>query len=413
MELVVATIGLSLGILNQQMFSIIVVVAIATTFLAPLGLRLSMRFVRVTEDEAKRISQRATKGAFDPERVRLLVPTAAGPNAIEAARLALGIAGRSQNVVEVLYVDAASSWPERLGRVLSKVEPGRGLEQHLSALRGLAQGVSEPRIRRVRSESVCGAILDVASQGFSAILMGASHSTALGGRVLEEVVTRTPCHVVIVRAGQPAITTTHYRHVLVPVDGSLISRFAVEFATRYCEATDAALTIVVQVERWRLAESLADDGAEEDETPRPTRPLMPLPTLEVASGDSRARVLEHVLAHSTSSADDADPVEADRLPLPSLIGVPVIEQTPEEELARISPLFRYSPLRPNLLHLDYDPTRSSVLDEVRSGKYDLVVVGAENRAIRHRMFFGYNNERLIRRSAVSVAVVVPKLGRPR
>ena len=43
MELVVATIGLSLGILNEAMFSIIVMVAIVTSFLAPLGLRLTMR----------------------------------------------------------------------------------------------------------------------------------------------------------------------------------------------------------------------------------------------------------------------------------------------------------------------------------------------------------------------------------
>ena len=62
MELVLATIGLSLGILNQQMFSIIVVVAIVTSFMAPLGLRLVMRLVRMTDDEAKRIARRAVQG---------------------------------------------------------------------------------------------------------------------------------------------------------------------------------------------------------------------------------------------------------------------------------------------------------------------------------------------------------------
>jgi len=67
MGLVVAIVGLSLGILNQQMFSIIVVVAIVTSFMAPLGLRLTMRFVRVTEDEVKRIEAREAKVAFDPD----------------------------------------------------------------------------------------------------------------------------------------------------------------------------------------------------------------------------------------------------------------------------------------------------------------------------------------------------------
>lgn len=42
MELVVASIGLSLGILNEQMFSIIVVVAVATSLFAPIGLRFTV-----------------------------------------------------------------------------------------------------------------------------------------------------------------------------------------------------------------------------------------------------------------------------------------------------------------------------------------------------------------------------------
>ena len=62
-----ATIGLSLGILNQQMFSIIVMVAIVTSFMAPLGLRLTMRKVRMTEEEAAAHPGRAArKGVFDP-----------------------------------------------------------------------------------------------------------------------------------------------------------------------------------------------------------------------------------------------------------------------------------------------------------------------------------------------------------
>src|SRR4029453_12449965 len=56
MEIVVANIGLSLGILSPQMFSIIVMVAIVTSFLAPLGLRLTMPRVRVTADEQQRMA---------------------------------------------------------------------------------------------------------------------------------------------------------------------------------------------------------------------------------------------------------------------------------------------------------------------------------------------------------------------
>ena len=46
MELVVATIGLSLGILNPAMYAIVVMMAVATSFMAPLVLRLTMRMVQ-------------------------------------------------------------------------------------------------------------------------------------------------------------------------------------------------------------------------------------------------------------------------------------------------------------------------------------------------------------------------------
>ena len=87
------------------------------------------------------------------------------------------------------------------------------------------------------------------------------------------------------------------------------------------------------------------------------------------------------------------------------------ENTIEPELDRISVVFRASDLRPTVVHLGYDPFSSGVTSEVRSGNYDLVVLGAENRAIQHRLFFGYDTERLIRAARVPIVVVVPHLGR--
>lgn len=38
-----------------------------------------------------------------------------------------------------------------------------------------------------------------------------------------------------------------------------------------------------------------------------------------------------------------------------------------------------------------------------------MVIGAENRAVHNRLFFGHEKERLIRKSPVAVAIVVPNL----
>jgi len=76
----------------------------------------------------------------------------------------------------------------------------------------------------------------------------------------------------------------------VPVDGSLISRVAVEFAMRYCETTDAALTVVVQVERWRFVENLAEegDGARASDALPDPHDISEI-RLHPATGGSRAR----------------------------------------------------------------------------------------------------------------------------
>src|SRR5262249_54022437 len=116
MEIVVAMIGLSLGILTTQMFSIIVMVAVVTSFLAPLGLRLTMPRVRMTEDEARRILASESTGVFDPARVRVLLATGGGPNALAAAPLAYGIASKSNSPVKLVHVQAETVWWRRLLR---------------------------------------------------------------------------------------------------------------------------------------------------------------------------------------------------------------------------------------------------------------------------------------------------------
>ncbi len=346
MELVVATIGLSLGILNQEMFSIIVVIAMVTSFMAPVVLRYTMRLLRMTEEESQRILAEKSKGVFDPSRVAILVPTAGGPNALGAVRLALGVACRSENHPSVLYIDSKTTLWQKLRHPFRKNPAGRGIEEHLAAIRNQATGGRVPEVRTVTSGDVARTICEEAAKGFDVIMMGASqHGTSLGGPVLEDVVADTPCHVVIVK---DVGTHAEFRRLVVRIDGSVVSRVAAEFAVRYAEVSGAELTLAI-VREMQVRPHLDEGG--------------------------------------------------------SLI-VPALPPA-DMELDRISPVFRASAVKPKILHLDYEPTRSPVLSELEKGKYDLVVIGAENRAVQHRLFFGYDNERIIQRSPISIMIVIP------
>jgi Kef-type K+ transport system membrane component KefB/nucleotide-binding universal stress UspA family protein len=344
MELVVATIGLTMGILNQQMFSIIVMVAIVTTFMAPLGLRLTMRKVRMTDDEQKRILAESSLGAFDPTRVRVLVPTMGGPNVGGAILLAKGISQRSAHPVEVLRVKAPTSL---LDRFLRLFDPSRKAEEsdRPSALhRTLATAGLSPAVREVNHSDVAVAIVQEARKGFDLIVLGASsHGRWLGGAVLEDVVRRAPCHVCIVKTrGEEQ----KYQRILACFDGGVFSRVAVEFAVRYAEVTQAALTVAM------LGQVPGGPPAEVD---------------------------------GAGTFDD-------------------------EALRRISPTLSTVEQRPKVLQLGADVHEGALANEAASGNYDLVVIGAENRAIQHRLYFGAENERLLRSTPVTVALVVPSVG---
>jgi Kef-type K+ transport system membrane component KefB/nucleotide-binding universal stress UspA family protein len=360
MELVVATIGLSLGILNQQMFSIIVVVAITTSFMAPLGLRLTMKKVRVTEDEARRMVAEQAKGVFDPGKVRVLLPSGGGPNTPGAALLVAGLTQRSANAAELMYVAGPTGFREAIARLFRRGPRTTPVDDQLVKLKQLLDTGQGSSVRRVSSRDAAHAIIERARDGFDLIVLGASQrGHSLGGPVLADVVEGAPCHVVITKSDPEHVPSAPFRNVLVPFDGGVFGRVAVELAVRYAEATGAKITIAM------LNQTSARPRFTSEESPSADMPLPP----------------------------------------PSVPPPP----SAEEDLTRISSIFLASDVRPRIVRLERNPSISVMSVEATSGDYDLVVLGAENRAVQHRLFFGYDNERLIRTAKVTIAIVIPNV----
>jgi nucleotide-binding universal stress UspA family protein len=134
----------------------------------------------------------------------------------------------------------------------------------------------------------------------------------------------------------------------------VFSRVAVEFAVRYAEVTGSSVTVAVLREKTPEVRRYATE-------------------FESFTGN-----------HPTISSQ-------------------------ELELGRISSVFHSTEVRPTLIDITHDPASHPINDEVMKGNYDLVIIGAENRAIQHRLFFGYQNDWLLRTSRVAVAIVVPNV----
>src|SRR5690606_30017086 len=74
MGLIVALVGLSLGLLTQALYSAIVLVAVVTSFMAPLLLRWTMPHLPVTQEERRREQDVTGRGLLPRRTVRILVP---------------------------------------------------------------------------------------------------------------------------------------------------------------------------------------------------------------------------------------------------------------------------------------------------------------------------------------------------
>jgi K+:H+ antiporter len=374
MELVVATIGLSLGILNQEMYSIVVMVAVTTSFMAPILLRLTMRMVRVTDEEAARMAADEAKGVFDPEKLRVLVPTAGGPNALIASSIGMQMARRSAHPLTVLYVERVSGWSSRL---FGSVE-GKNLSQHLDKVRAIAAsaGVPPPEIRRQTSRDVIANIANESAKGYDLMLVGASESRrGIRGEKLEKLIEGATCHVAIVKhRGSNDILA---RRLLVPIDGSFFSRVAVEFAIRYAEGVGEGAEVTMALVTKNRTAGLRTQSS--------------IPPPMVVTGRS-ATALATGRANSVTLMVDS--------------------LAQDGGLEKLSPVFKATKIKTRVIvrqPSDMGHDRLPVLSEANSGKYDMVVLGAEHRAIHYRLFFGYDNEKLVDESRITVVLVVPKV----
>lgn len=350
MGLVVALIGLTLGIISDSMYAIIVLMAIITSFIAPLLLRLTMLKVKMSPDEQARLASEGQRGLFDPERVKALIPTAGGPNALSAARIAASLV-RGDTPILLLYVQSAGiSIFRRLWRWIKPDQAGKNLQEHFDQIKAYAdEKQARVDVRRATDADPVGYIVREAQHGFDLLLIGAGLKNPLRSGVTTQLLEHAPCHVAIVR-GRGAVADA--KQILVATNGSYFSRAAVELAILYAEKVQGTVTVLYSMED--------EPDGEEERNPS---------VLEEGFRRMMATTL----------------------------------------LTTLSPLVTKTSAKVNVIVRASDQPTPPVIAEARSGLYQMLVVGAENRQVQHRLSVGYDVERMVNEVPCTVIVVVPKI----
>lgn len=230
MEIIIATIGLRLGILTQDMFSIIVVMAITTSLLAPLALRWVLKRVKPGVEEKERLK----KEELEAESM------VAGIH-----RVLLPVRGRKSKSVDHLTIQSTEAQLlELIGQdkdlsitlltVIKSSENKKESEKYLSELSEIFN-INEVILKVIQNKKAGDAILDEAKKDYDLLVMGATEKSGTGrylfNPVVDFIVRVAPCPTMVVQAEADVVGKDWSpRRILVPTNGSQAAKNAAELA---------------------------------------------------------------------------------------------------------------------------------------------------------------------------------------
>lgn len=227
MEIIIATIGLRLGILSQDMFSIVVVMAIATSLMAPVALRWVLSKVTIGEEEQKRLAKEELEAeSLVADIHRVLLPVRTRKTSDIAKK---NIQSTEAQILELIGQDT------KISLTLLTVASGKEKKQCEAYLDELAEyfNLDEVMKKVVSSDKPGDAIIDEAKKDYDLVVLGATERSEdhshLFNPIVDFITRFAPCPTLIVQAGAIAKGWEPER-ILVPTNGSTESKNAAELA---------------------------------------------------------------------------------------------------------------------------------------------------------------------------------------
>ncbi len=246
MQILIATIGLSLGLLSQDLFSIIVITAIVTSVVGPPMLRWVVQRIPPDAEEERRLMQEAILAESPIHSLkRVLLPVRIDPEGASARIIEAGIinllGSRNKLQVELLNIPpGADEKPAGLD-YMKKIRPFFHIEKMT--------------LRAVPGKDPAVIILDEARSGCDLLMLGAPRDNELRGGglfnpIIDTIVRQAPCPTLVVSKGAVNWQWSP-RRILVPVNGSAPSRNAAQLAFQLAGKDTTVIILNVLEEQRR------------------------------------------------------------------------------------------------------------------------------------------------------------------
>jgi Kef-type K+ transport system membrane component KefB/nucleotide-binding universal stress UspA family protein len=265
-EVIVASIGLSAGAITQNLFTMILAMAVLTTMLMPSMLRKALANLPMSEEERARLEREEidARGFVNSlERLLLAVDeSAAGKLAARLAGLVAGARGTPMTIVKIPAMgaeDAKESGPKivetaahagiRAGAASTKEHEG---EEHTRKVDVSTQKSADGLEQNLHQ---------IAHKGFDLLFVGVAGSRTSDGQISEKLtrivreIDSTLALVIADQEGGSRGLPTRGSRILVPVTGTALSRRGAEVAFLLARPLNAAVT-ALYVSTWPQVRSL-------------------------------------------------------------------------------------------------------------------------------------------------------------
>jgi Kef-type K+ transport system membrane component KefB/nucleotide-binding universal stress UspA family protein len=241
-EVVVATIGLSMGVLTQTLFTMIVAMAVITTLAMPPTLRWALRRLPLRPEEKERLAREAFESSsFVARFERLLVLADPSPGGRFVTRLAGLLAGPLGIPVTTLVPAGQSAEPaeEAQAVVRSGADEGRGASGEGGSHRDV-----DVTARPVAG-SPASAVAEEARRGYDMLLAAWEPDDDDGPDLPATLAAfEGPAAIARVRGMALAKPDSGPRRIIVPVNGTPASRRGLEVALLLARAARSEIVAV-------------------------------------------------------------------------------------------------------------------------------------------------------------------------
>lgn len=215
LEIVIASVGLSLGVFNETAYTVIVIVPLVTSIFAAVSLRIVVRDWRGSDEEQERLErEEALSRNLVVKSSRILLPSRGEPASIAAAQL-VHFAWPREAPATIVSVRRDGEWPDI--SVVEAVLDEREVDH-----------------RQVKGDDIAASIVAESRLGYGVIAVGvaARHEGQLYSPMVDELLLNATLPVVIVRRarGLDRPLPPAFSRVIVPVTGTRSSRSAQEVA---------------------------------------------------------------------------------------------------------------------------------------------------------------------------------------